>query len=502
MKKRNSTQLLSVALSLFLIINALHSKAQYETFGEFKQELNSITGMENETEMQAALDDFWNELAGQNKIPFIAGSSVMFMYRGEAESVIWVGDFNGWNVANGYEGEKIARTNLWIVEKTFPADARLDYKLILDGDNWILDPENDYVQMSGYGLNSELRMPDWEFPQETMLYEGVERGTLSSNKLISSSYLNYDVNYKVYTPNDYDNLSDLPVIYVTDGHEYAADDMGAMVIVLDNLILTQEIPPLMAVFIDPREPGNPNNNRRGDEYMMNPLFADFVALELVPQIDENYKTNTSADARAILGTSLGGMNSGYFGITHSETFHLIGIHSPAFMSDMLTLYQESERLPLKIFMSTGVIFDTQTSARKMKTIMNQKGYPLYYIEVNEGHSWGNWRALIDEPLKYFFNENYTTVNDNFDETQTFTVKWAGNPISQKRDIQLNMSDDNVMIIKIVSMDGRCVYKQKRTLHRGEHHISLPIENLQNGMYLCIFSTKKETITKKMVVRKK
>jgi len=22
--------------------------------------------------------------------------------------------------------------------------------------------------------------------------------------------------------------------------------------------------------------------------------------------------------------------------------------------------------------------------------------------VNEGHSWGNWRALIDEPLIYFF----------------------------------------------------------------------------------------------------
>jgi len=55
-------------------------------------------------------------------------------------------------------------------------------------------------------------------------------------------------------------------------------------------------------------------------------------------------------------------------------------------------------------MSTGVIFDTQNQARAMRDIMIQKGYPLLYKEVNEGHSWGNWRALIDEPLIYFFGK--------------------------------------------------------------------------------------------------
>jgi enterochelin esterase-like enzyme len=40
----------------------------------------------------------------------------------------------------------------------------------------------------------------------------------------------------------------------------------------------------------------------------------------------------------------------------------------------------------------------------MKTILEAKGYPLQYKEVNEGHSWGNWRALIDEPLIWFFGK--------------------------------------------------------------------------------------------------
>ena len=40
----------------------------------------------------------------------------------------------------------------------------------------------------------------------------------------------------------------------------------------------------------------------------------------------------------------------------------------------------------------------------MKGLLEEKGYPLHYVEVNEGHSWGNGRALIDDPLLFFFFE--------------------------------------------------------------------------------------------------
>jgi len=40
----------------------------------------------------------------------------------------------------------------------------------------------------------------------------------------------------------------------------------------------------------------------------------------------------------------------------------------------------------------------------MKKILEQKEYPLKYIEVNEGHSWGNWRGLLDDMLIYFFGK--------------------------------------------------------------------------------------------------
>jgi enterochelin esterase family protein len=104
----------------------------------------------------------------------------------------------------------------------------------------------------------------------------------------------------------------------------------------------------------------------------------------------------------ILGTSLGGWNAAIFGIMRPEVFGLIAIHSPAFNEKIIRQYAASPRLPVKIFMSTGVIYDTENQARAMREVLEKKGYPLKYIEVNQGHSWGNWKGLIDEPLEWFF----------------------------------------------------------------------------------------------------
>ena len=32
----------------------------------------------------------------------------------------------------------------------------------------------------------------------------------------------------------------------------------------------------------------------------------------------------------------------------------------------------------------------------------ENGYTHTYIELNQGHSWGNWRDLMDDMLRYFF----------------------------------------------------------------------------------------------------
>jgi enterochelin esterase-like enzyme len=376
---------------------------RFESFADFKSTLRNLANLTDETDRNKQLTLFWDSLKINHQVPFVYNDSVAFLYSGSATSVVWAGDFNGWSAAVDYGGAKVGLSNIWLCEKQFPADARLDYKIIVNG-SWILDPANTYQQMSGFGYNSELRMPDWVYPQETILAAGVSRGSVTNNINIHSTILNYNLLYKVYTPYGYEGLSNLSVIYVTDGQEYSNDYMGSMVVVLDNLIYSNKINPIIAVFIDPREPSNLNNNKRALQYRSNIQFANFVADELVPAIDLQYKTNTSSLSRAILGTSYGGWNSAFFGLTRNDKFKLIGMHSPAFDNTIIQAYSDSTKLPLKIFMSTGLINDTQDRARALKAILEAKGYPLLYKEVNEGHSWGNWRALMDEPLIYFFGK--------------------------------------------------------------------------------------------------
>ena len=48
----------------------------------------------------------------------------------------------------------------------------------------------------------------------------------------------------------------------------------------------------------------------------------------------------------------------------------------------------------------ALIFDLEFQG--LRDVLETKGYPLMYIEVNQGHSWGNWRGLLKQPLTYFF----------------------------------------------------------------------------------------------------
>lgn len=400
------------AIFAFLVLTSCTIKRNIETgyrdFESFTDFSKTIEVIANNPETSKLLV-FWDSLKNNNQIPYVKGDSIAFLYMGDSNttSVQWAGDMNEWNpTTEGYTGRRIGKSNLWMLKRSFPLDARLDYKVVINSSQWILDPANQKVQYSGFGPNSEFRMPEWVFPQETILVEGAGRGTLSSSMLIISSpeNLGYSVNYKVYTPANYDHLSNLPVIYITDGHEYSDDKLGSMIVILDNLIYQKKIEPVIAVFIDPIDPANKEVNRRMIEYAANKKYADFVADELVPLIDSTYKTSNNPRQRAIMGTSMGGWNAAYFGLTRSDKFQLVGIHSPAFNNEIIHNYEISAKLPLKIFMSTGVISDTQERARAMKQVLDSKGYPLMYIEVNEGHSWGNWRALIEEPLVYFFGK--------------------------------------------------------------------------------------------------
>ena len=105
-----------------------------------------------------------------------------------------------------------------------------------------------------------------------------------------------------------------------------------------------------------------------------------------------------------MGLSLGGLNATYFGAKAYDTFHMLIIQSPALHSvgDIYNYYKREDRLPLKIFLSTGTVNDTEEDARRLKRVFEDKGYVFEYMEVKKGHDWTNWKPLIDDALIYLF----------------------------------------------------------------------------------------------------
>jgi enterochelin esterase family protein len=395
---------------LFTTVLVLFSWASCfsQSYSSFTQTVQNLYQLKTPAEINQA----WNELVESENIPMVYKDSVAFLYRGDARSVVWMGDFNSWGYSKDFnnKGKRIPDTDIWILKTIFPEDARLDYKILINDENWILDPHNVDHQWSGVGggsPNSELRMPMWkEDPLTVARVPGATQGKIEKDILLNSKAMGYQVTYSIYIPTGYKPNVTYPVVFVTDGYEYMHERMGNMTTILDNLIHLRKMKPVIAVFIDHREPVNRSNNRRMQELAMNEKYLGFVINELMPVVEKNYKISADPAQRAVMGTSMGGLSAAYFAFSKPEVFGLAGIQSPAFWfkPEIYTICENPEKPPVKTYLTTGMINDRDEGAFKMKALLDKNTCNYKFQQVNQGHSWGNWRDLIDDILIYFFPE--------------------------------------------------------------------------------------------------
>ncbi len=393
---------------ILFVLAALSFSCQKSSITDLDADLERISNISDEAIALMEAEALWNRLEMRDQIPYTEDSTVVFLFRGDAQSVSWNGDFNSWgeNPSVQLEGERVGKSDLWYFKRDFPSDARLDYKITIDGSDWILDPSNPNSQWSGFGVNSELRMPDWKPEPLTELIENASKGYIELGEQLMSDALGYAVGYDIYIPANYDSQDDLNVIYVTDGQEYSNENLGSMITVLDNLHHLNQIEPTIAVFVSPLDPWDMEMNRRMDEFGNNQDYISFFIGELIPRIESEYRVNSSRSSRAILGTSLGGLNATYFGFTRPDIFQNVAIQAPAYWyrEEIFDIVKASNFNDPNLFMSVGTIGDNTIDARNMKTILEEKGLEFTYLEVNEGHSWGAWRTQLDDILIQFFGK--------------------------------------------------------------------------------------------------
>lgn len=227
---------------------------------------------------------------------------------------------------------------------------------------------------------------------------------VSDNIRIESAQLKYALQYRVYTPPNYDPSAQYPTIYVTDGQWYLEYLYFRQT--LDRQIKKGAIEPIVAVFLDSRNPDDLKHNRRKFQFFCVKEFVGFFRHELVPEVTKNYGVSTDRTKRAILGLSFGGLNAGCFGLMAHDLFEGIAMQSPAIhvVPTLYPAYANEPKRPIRVFLSIGDEKDITVRGYKLRDALKKKGYPLKFIKNNKTHDFHNWRPLMDEVLRFFFKK--------------------------------------------------------------------------------------------------
>jgi enterochelin esterase family protein len=384
--KMKMMKITSVFLPLLLVLT---SGVESQMFDDFLAQLNAAPA----DQRPALVDSF---MEATSAFPVVEQDTLAhFICRGSAQSVSVPGDADAWTIGAS-PMTLVAGTDFWYRTDAYESDARLDYKFVLNGSTWILDPLNPNTVLGGFGPNSELRMPAYQPPSEINYYPDIPHGTLQDT-VFHSTNMGNSRTIRVYLPPDYGiSLDRYPIILFHDGLEYIS--LANADHIIDYLIHWGHIVPLIAVFVPPV-----NRNQEYAGSLQN-QFTSFIVEEVIPWVDARFRTLSGPENRAVLGASNGGNISLWLGLQHSEIFGNVAAQSSYIQSSISDGFQNGPTLDMKIYLDLGT-YDLPLLVplvRNFVPILEEKEYIYQYREYHEGHSWGFWRAHIDDALEMFF----------------------------------------------------------------------------------------------------
>jgi len=395
-----------------------------------------LTSLQNELNSgnAAALDDFWREMSirgtpliepmedGEHAIVTILCRAPMGI-----KSAGVFSPFNnrtlGGQAKNFFESQadamtRLPDTDLWFRTYRFRMDLRTDYRIVVDGIGQP-DPLNRQTIVVPGGDDEEgSQEQDWVLsvlelpaapPQPWLMPRpGVGRGQIVQHRL-RSDILNNERRISVYTPFGYAPEGDrYPLLVLFDGREFERA-MSAPT-VLDNLIGTGAIPPLVTVMISSLE-----FSTRELELFCNPSFAEFMVQELFPMVRSAYHVSANPSRTIVGGFSAGGLAAVYLGLHCSDVFgNVLSQSGPFYWKPdadpeeewLARQFVASPRLPVDFYLEVGLRemgtpngeWDFIRSNRHLRDVLQAKGYTVHYSEYNGGHNWSCWRGSLADGL--------------------------------------------------------------------------------------------------------
>jgi enterochelin esterase-like enzyme len=163
------------------------------------------------------------------------------------------------------------------------------------------------------------------------------------NQTVSTKALGEPLSVRVYLPPNYDQNSKAryPSLYLNDGQDAEAVGLAET---LERLYREKRIAPVIVIAI-PMLPDRmgiygysdrkqaislPAATRFGPVGAKAHAYSEWLALSLVPEIDQQFRTIRKPEARTVLGWSLGAANAFNIGWNYPDVFGRVGGFSPAF----------------------------------------------------------------------------------------------------------------------------------------------------------------------------
>jgi enterochelin esterase family protein len=162
-------------------------------------------------------------------------------------------------------------------------------------------------------IPSTATRPQWNPHPDAVLQAGVPQGTVESMPPWESKiFANTIRDWAIYVPAQYDPQQPAALMVFQDG-ERMRNTSGRWRIptVFDNLIARGEMPPTIAVFLNPGHDqskprrGNKSSNRSFEYDSLGDRYARFLLQEILPVVESKYNVSADPAMRAIGGSSSG-----------------------------------------------------------------------------------------------------------------------------------------------------------------------------------------------------
>ncbi len=224
---------------------------------------------------------------------------------------------------------------------------------------WLWDDKAESTKIP----STESR-PEWQPHPDALVREDVPQGSVESMKPWESKILADTVrDWAVYVPAQYKADTPAAVMIFQDG-ERMRDSKGRWRVptVFDNLIARGEMPPTIAVFLDPGHEkskprlANKSSNRSFEYDSLGDRYSRFLLEEIIPEVAQRYNISSDPGLRAIGGSCSGAICAFTVAWEHPEQFGKVYSNVGSFThlrggNVYPSLVRKTEPKPIRVYMS-------------------------------------------------------------------------------------------------------------------------------------------------------